>query len=154
MRSVSHHHRTEPASRRRPRSQAIGAPGAEERLRGPGGMVALQRTVGNQAVLRMLAGGVIQRLSVADYRDLIGDRTGNFSIGSATKTQANKIGADWIGKAATGKFNVSNDGLHQYRKPSYKPSWGEEQANVEARGKASGPWTTNAHISIVKPEEK
>jgi hypothetical protein len=127
------------------------APGA---VRGPEGVLGLQRTVGNQAVVRMLQRGVIQRLSVADYRDAIGTRTGNFSIGSATKTQANKIGADWIEKPATGKFNVSDDGLHQYRKPSYKPSWGEEQANVEARTKSSGAWTTNAHISIIKPEEK
>jgi len=121
-------------------------PGA---VRGPDAVLRLQRTVGNQAVMRM-----IQRLSVDDYRDLIGDRTGNFSIGSTTKTQANKIGADWVEKPVTGKFNVSADGLHQYRKPSYKPSWKEEQANVEARTKDSGPWTTNAHISIVKPEEK
>ena len=107
-------------------------------------VLALQRTIGNRAVQR-----IIQRVSVDDYRAKM--KKGNFSLGSATREEANKIGADWVGFKPTSKISVSEDGLHQYRKASWKPNWKEFQANVEGREQAQGRWTSNGHISI--PEE-
>lgn len=47
---------------------------------------------------------------------------------------------------------ISEDGLRQYRSPSYKPRWagGTWQANLESRWIPRGGWQTNAHIDIIK----
>ena len=128
---------------RRPRGGAFGpAPLAS--------LLGLQRVAGNQALLRLLNTGVIRRLSVDDYRTKL--KKGMYSLGSATRAEANAIGGDWIGYKPTGKFNVSEDGLRQYRKASYKPKWKEFQANVESRGTPSGEWPNNGHISITDGE--
>lgn len=89
-------------------------------------------------------------MSVDDYRAKM--KKGNFSLGSATREEANKIGGDWVGFKPTSRISVSEDGLHQYRKASWKPKWKEFQANVEGRDQPQGRWTSNGHISI--PEEK
>jgi uncharacterized protein DUF4157 len=94
---------------------------------------------------------VVQRVTVSvdNYRELMGTRTGNFTLGEATKTQANKIGADWVGKPTIGYATVSDDGLRQFRKGMGKKKTGRTQANVEARAAPSGQFTTNGHITIV-----
>jgi hypothetical protein len=131
-------------------------------------ILKLQSTLGNQAVQRLLAkaiarnpirrimsgGSIIQRevVSVENYLAIMAENNGNFALGSATKTQANKIGADWVGKPVKSKITVSNDGLRQFRKASFKPAWGEYQANVEERAEAKGAWTKNGHISIIEAE--
>jgi hypothetical protein len=77
---------------------------------------------------------------------------GNFGLGSADATQANELGNEWVGDNArlssNGKALVSQDGLRQFRFPSFKPSWGNYQANFESRLTPSGPWTSNGHLTI------
>ncbi|MFZ0226654.1 MAG: hypothetical protein WAL41_06870 [Mycobacterium sp.] len=77
---------------------------------------------------------------------------GNFGLGSADATQANELGNEWVGDNArlssNGKALVSQDGLRQFRFPSFKPSWGNYQANFESRLTPSGPWTSNGHLAI------
>jgi Domain of unknown function (DUF4157) len=94
---------------------------------------------------------VVQRVvvSVDNYRELMAGQAGNFTLGEATKTQANKIGADWVGKPVIGYATVSDDGLRQFRKAAGKKKTGRTQANVEARAAPAGQFTTNGHITIV-----
>ena len=79
---------------------------------------------------------------------------GNFGLGSATKTEANKLGKAWVGDgykvASDGKTLVSKDGLRQYRPPSYKPRLDRTQANFEQRvpGQQSTRWQSNGHLDI------
>jgi hypothetical protein len=76
---------------------------------------------------------------------------GNFGHGSADATQANELGNEWVGDNArlssNGKALVSQDGLRQFRFPSFKPSWGNYQADFESRLTPSGPWTSNGHLT-------
>jgi RHS repeat-associated protein len=78
---------------------------------------------------------------------------GNFGIGSATAEEAEILGQSWVGPnarlASDGKTWVSLDGLRQYRPPTYKPSLGRMQANLESRPFGIKQWQSNAHIDIV-----
>lgn len=62
------------------------------------------------------------------------------------------VGEEWVGENArlssNGKALISDDGLRQYRFPSYKPGWSTYQANFESRLTPSGPWTSNGHLTI------
>jgi hypothetical protein len=93
-------------------------------------------------------------VSVDNYRPLMAANEGNFALGEATKTQANKIGQDWIGKPVKSQINVSGDEFRQYRKPKFKPKLNKLQANVESRNSTTGSWTKNGHIDIVEPATK
>src|SRR5258708_7026397 len=63
---------------------------------------------------------------------------GNFGLGSAAQEQAVAAGRGWVGDNATlasdGKTWVSQDGLRQFRPPSYKPNLDQWQANFEWGG--------------------
>jgi hypothetical protein len=78
---------------------------------------------------------------------------GNFGIGSATRSQADEVGRAWVGPnykvASDGKTLVSQDGLRQYRPPSFKPRQGKVEANLEQRPAGQKAWQSNAHINIV-----
>ena len=79
---------------------------------------------------------------------------GNFGIGSGTREQAGVMGKAWVGDgykvASDGKTLVSQDGLRQYRPPTYKPSQQGTQANFEQRfpGQETKKWQSNAHLDI------
>jgi len=77
---------------------------------------------------------------------------GNFGIGKTTLEQAEALGRAWIGEgyvlASDGSTLVSADGKRQYRPPSFKPSLGKLQANLEWRNAPCGAWQGNAHIDI------
>lgn len=78
---------------------------------------------------------------------------GNFGIGSGTVAQAETAGRAWVGDgarlASDGKTWLSQDGLRQWRPPSYKPRLDKWQSNFEARWELSGQWQTNGHLDIV-----
>lgn len=88
-------------------------------------------------------------IKVNTYRQSINSAGGNYNLGSATKAEANQIGADWIGKRLYADISLSEDKTKQYRKPTFKPTQGKIQANVESRVLAQGPWTSNGHIDII-----
>ena len=77
---------------------------------------------------------------------------GNFGIGTATAEQSEAMGKAWVGDeyhvASDGKTLVSNDGLRQYRPPTYKPKEQKVQANFEWRVRGEGRWQANAHLDI------
>ncbi|MFL7962272.1 VENN motif pre-toxin domain-containing protein [Pseudomonas kielensis] len=79
---------------------------------------------------------------------------GNFGIGSGTSEQADVMGKAWVGGgykvASDGKTLVSQDGLRQYRPPTYKPNRQGTQANFEQRfpGQETKKWQSNAHLDI------
>lgn len=77
---------------------------------------------------------------------------GDFGLGSATVAQADYLGKEWVGENPTskdgGNILISEDGLHQYRAPSYKPGLGVTQANFESRATPSGEWLSNGHLNI------
>jgi hypothetical protein len=77
---------------------------------------------------------------------------GNFGIGSATAAEADELGRAWVGRnyrfASDGKTLLSEDGLRQYRPPSYKPTLEKAQANLEQRWERSGQWQANGHLDI------
>ena len=79
---------------------------------------------------------------------------GNFGIGSGTREQADVMGKAWVGAghkvASDGKTLVSQDGLRQYRPPTYKPYQQKTQANFEQRfpGQETKKWQSNAHLDI------
>ena len=79
---------------------------------------------------------------------------GNFGLGSATITEAEKAGLAWVGTgykiASDGKTMISSNGLRQYRPPSYKPKLGRTQANFEWRNINEGRWQGNGHLDIIK----
>lgn len=58
----------------------------------------------------------------------------------------------WVGDnptlASDGKTWVSQDGLRQYRPPSYKPNLDYTQANFESRNVPQGQWQSNGHLNI------
>lgn len=78
---------------------------------------------------------------------------GNFGIGSGTVAQAETAGRAWVGDgarlASDGMTWPSQDGLRQWRPPSYKPRLDKWQSNFEARWELSGQWQTNGHLDIV-----
>lgn len=82
---------------------------------------------------------------------------GNYGLGSATASEANGLGRDWVGEgytvASDGKTLVSADGLRQFRPPSFKPNLGIQQANFERRfsGQLSQGWQGNGHLNITGP---
>ena len=79
---------------------------------------------------------------------------GNFGIGSGTREQAEVMGKAWVGDgykvASDGKTLVSQDGLKQYRPPTYKPYQQGTQANFEQRfsGQETKKWQSNGHLDI------
>jgi hypothetical protein len=79
---------------------------------------------------------------------------GNFGLGSATAEDAESLGRSWVGDgyrvASDGKTLISQDGMRQFRAPSYKPSLGIYQANFEQRvpGQVSKQWFSNGHLNI------
>jgi RHS repeat-associated protein len=79
---------------------------------------------------------------------------GNFGLGSATGSEAASLGRSWVGDnyriASDGKTLVSQDGMRQFRPPSYKPSLGIYQANFEQRvpGQVTKQWFSNGHLNI------
>lgn len=80
---------------------------------------------------------------------------GNFGVGDGTMAQSESAGKAWVGPnshlASDGKTWVSEDGLRQYRPPSYKPNLGRYQANFEWRNQAQGQWQGNGHLNITDP---
>jgi len=78
---------------------------------------------------------------------------GNFGLGEATHAEADAAGKAWVGAgykvSSNGKAWVSQDGLRQFRPPSYKPNLKNIQANLEQRSINSGAWQSNGHITIV-----
>jgi aryl-alcohol dehydrogenase-like predicted oxidoreductase len=44
---------------------------------------------------------------------------------------------------------ISQDGLRQYRPPSYKPNLGRRQANFERRFEPGGRFNANGHLDVV-----
>ncbi len=79
---------------------------------------------------------------------------GNFGIGQATEAAADRLGRAWVGSnpilASDGRTLISQDGLRQYRPPSFKPNLGKMQANFEQRLVSQGQWQSNGHLNIVK----
>ncbi|MGV8972818.1 MAG: RHS repeat-associated core domain-containing protein [Rhodoglobus sp.] len=81
---------------------------------------------------------------------------GNFGIGTGTAAEALKAGRAWVGDgarlASDGKTWLSQDGLRQWRPPSFKPGWqgGTWQSNFESRWVPSGQWQTNVHLDITE----
>jgi hypothetical protein len=80
---------------------------------------------------------------------------GNFGLGSATQEQAGAAGRAWVGDGASlasdGKTWISQDGLRQFRAPSYKPNLDQWQANFESRLVPRGAWQGNGHLDITDP---
>lgn len=64
------------------------------------------------------------------------------------------MGKAWVGDgykvASYGKTLVSQNGLRQYRPPTYKPHQKGTQANFEQRflGQETKKWQPNAHLDI------
>lgn len=83
--------------------------------------------------------------------------TGNFGLGPATASEADVLGQAWVGEGSTvasdSKTLLSEDGMRQYRPPSYKPNLGIQQANFESRlpGQLSRGWQGNGHLDITGP---
>ena len=94
---------------------------------------------------------------LAKYSEILRDAVrskGNYSLGKATYNEALELGKAWVGKgyttSANGKIFISQNGLRQFRLPSYKPKLGINQANFEWRNVASGRWQGNGHLDIIK----
>ena len=79
---------------------------------------------------------------------------GNFGVGQATEAVADRLGRAWVGSspilANDGRTLISQDGLRQYRPPSFKPNLGKVQANFEQRLVPQGQWQSNGHLDIVE----
>ncbi|TQL02728.1 RHS repeat-associated core domain-containing protein [Cellulomonas sp. SLBN-39] len=79
---------------------------------------------------------------------------GNFGLGWGTAAEAQTAGRAWVGEgarlASDGKTLLSQDGLRQWRPPSFKPKWqgGSWQSNFESRWVPRGQWQTNGHLNI------
>jgi RHS repeat-associated protein len=77
---------------------------------------------------------------------------GNFGLGTGTAAQAQTAGQSWVGRgarlASDGKTWLSQDGLRQWRPPSFKPKLGKWQSNFESRWEPMGRWQTNGHLDI------
>ena len=79
---------------------------------------------------------------------------GNFGIGQDTEAAADRLGRAWVGcnptLASDGRTLIGQDGLRQYRPPSFKPNLGKVQANFEQRLVPQGQWESNGYLDIVK----
>ena len=79
---------------------------------------------------------------------------GNFGIRQATEAVADRLGRAWVERnptlASGGRMLISQDGLRQYRPPSFKPNLGKVQANFEQRLVPQGQWQSNGHLDVVK----
>ncbi|MGW0478612.1 polymorphic toxin-type HINT domain-containing protein [Nonomuraea sp. NPDC003214] len=80
---------------------------------------------------------------------------GDFGLGTGTMTDAAVAGKAWVGEGYRVVRNkkgqeiwISADGLRQYRAPSYKPNWGNYQANFEWRRHTGQEWQGNGHLHI------
>ncbi|GAB2706669.1 WXG100-like domain-containing protein [Nocardia thraciensis] len=77
---------------------------------------------------------------------------GNFGVGSGTAQEAEVAGRSWVGPNAKlssdGKTLVSEDGLRQFRPPSFKPNLGMYQSNFEWRNVPNGRWQGNGHMDV------
>ncbi|MCO4881789.1 filamentous hemagglutinin [Paraburkholderia caribensis] len=81
---------------------------------------------------------------------------GNFSLGQATATEANELGAAWVGPgyriSSDGSSWVSSDGLRIYRPPSAKPNSSYAttgvQANFESKLTPGSRPISNGHLNI------
>ncbi|MGV8885411.1 MAG: polymorphic toxin-type HINT domain-containing protein [Microbacteriaceae bacterium] len=75
---------------------------------------------------------------------------GNFTIGSATREQADAMGMAWVGPGFRPMSNgigfVSANGLRTYRPAAWKPAWNMFRANLETKGPG---FNNNAHIDIL-----
>jgi len=76
---------------------------------------------------------------------------GNFGLGEGTAAEAAAAGKAWVGEGA--KVNsdgimVSQDGLKQYRPPTFKPNEGKVQANFESRPQGTKQWQSNGHLDV------
>jgi RHS repeat-associated protein len=79
---------------------------------------------------------------------------GNFSLGSASASDSNRLGEAWVGPnydTTSDGYLTSEDGLRLYRQPSTKPMWRETQSNFQQRYEPSGPWQSNGHLTITGP---
>jgi len=81
-----------------------------------------------------------------------GSMIGNFSVGSVqTIDEANALGRAWVGPGSSisnsGRAWVSADGLKIYRPPTFKPNFGNTQANF-MRINDSGKVLSNAHLTV------
>ncbi|MFI6046292.1 hypothetical protein ACIA8C_32060 [Nocardia sp. NPDC051321] len=119
-------------------------------------------TKGRQAVKELLdrlgrkGGG--PRVSSSRWEELSGmlrdaaKGKGNFGIGSGTAEEAEAAGRAWVGSnaklASDSKTWVSEDGLRQFRPPSFKPNLGRYQANFEWRNVPNGQWQGNGHLNV------
>jgi hypothetical protein len=79
---------------------------------------------------------------------------GNFGLGTATEEETVEAGKSWVGAnyrvSSGGKAWISEDGLRQFRPPSFKPKLGFDQANLQSRSVPEGEWQSNGHIDILK----
>jgi filamentous hemagglutinin len=81
---------------------------------------------------------------------------GMYSLGSASEMDTVLLGRAWVGPEASiasdGITLVSKDGTRVFRPPSFKPQFGEKQANFETRtlNGRTGKWkiVSNGHMSI------
>ncbi len=104
----------------------------------PGGSNDAYKDVRN-AGSEPTSGSVAAEPAGSDWPELSGvlrgatEGKGNFGLGVGTQEQATAAGAAWIGPNATlagdGKTLLSQDGLRQFRPPSYKPNLDQWQAN-------------------------
>jgi RHS repeat-associated protein len=107
-------------------------------------------------LLPVAAGSLINKL--ADFSGIL--RTaiknkGNFSLGNATGDDALELGKAWVGDnhkiSKNGKVWISEDGLRQFRLPSYKPKLNLKQANFEWKpNKEMKQWQGNGHLEIIE----
>jgi hypothetical protein len=80
---------------------------------------------------------------------------GNYTVGSATREQADTMGRAWVGNnykiSNNGRAWTSVDGMRQYRPPSYKPRLDKTQVNFERKfdGQTWDNWPSNAHVNII-----
>jgi hypothetical protein len=100
-------------------------------------------------------GGVGSGLSWAEQSGILREAAagkGNFGLGSASSADADVLGEAWVGEnptlASDGRTMVSEDGLRQYRPPTYKPQLDAWQANFEQRMPGTRGWFTNGHLDI------
>jgi filamentous hemagglutinin len=97
------------------------------------------------------------RMSWAEQSGILRDAAGgkgNFGLGSATSSEAQDLGEAWVGNgyriASDGKTLISEDGLRQFRPPTFKPNLGILQANFEQRipDQVLKQWFSNGHLNI------
>ncbi|MFI5779607.1 hypothetical protein [Nocardia sp. NPDC051570] len=114
------------------------------------------RTWVEQARIRLTGGGAGSAgLNWEKISGLVRDAAkgkGNFGIGDGTVQEAEAAGRAWVGPnakvASDGKTLVSEDGLRQFRPPSFKPNLGRYQSNFEWRNVANGQWQGNGHLNV------